>query len=401
MFHLRRKSLSQSELDEVIKEYQQEYSMSFRSDVLLEVLSQSRIFKQEANGSYRFQYKYIYYYFVAKYIATNLYTSQHEATLRAQIQEMTSRLYVEDYANIIIFLVYLTKDEKTIYQLLADAQSLYSEHKACNLDSDVGFLSQLRSSVIPLKLQDGPAQDHNNEYRRRMDDTNNVLEEGDRDEDEEDTDEGQVDDTLKLNVAFKTLQIMGQILRNFPGALPGTIKLQVATESYLLGLRAFNVLLTFIARDLDDLRQIFSEYLRRETEIRDESELAERTDDFIYLFTLAAAQVFIQRISEAVGSQHLEATYQQIQVPEIPLSIGLIDTAIKLDHFDRFPAEQVIEHYKTWRQNHFARDLLRQLVRMHFYLFPESYKIVHGVCAQLDIKVNDPRILDSGEKKMR
>jgi hypothetical protein len=34
----------------------------------------------------------------------------------------------------------------------------------------------------------------------------------------------QLQDVVKLNIAFKTLQILGQVLRNFPGSLEGVLK---------------------------------------------------------------------------------------------------------------------------------------------------------------------------------
>jgi len=139
--------------------------------------------------------------------------------MRRHIIRMTSNLYVEDYANIVIFLVYLTKDEKTINLILTTAKSLFAEYEPCDLDKDVAFINRMKLEPLKPKLIEGDTEKNKEEYLRDMDEIERNL---NAKEDEEDDDlrlEREVNDVLRLNVALKTLQIMGQVLRNFPGAL--------------------------------------------------------------------------------------------------------------------------------------------------------------------------------------
>ncbi len=75
---------------------------------MLVVLEEAEILRRDGDGLYRFKHKFIYYYFVAKYIKGNLYKESEKVELRRQVSEMARRIYVEDFYFILMFLVYLT-----------------------------------------------------------------------------------------------------------------------------------------------------------------------------------------------------------------------------------------------------------------------------------------------------
>lgn len=412
MFEQNQKFLTELELDQVAREYQTQYKMPFRSDVMMRVLEEARMIKRTSDDKYRFMYKYIYYYFVAKYIAENLHTTTRETDLRQKIKSMTDKIHVEDHSNIILFLVYLTKDEKTITQILMDAKEIYVEYEPSDLDQDIIFLTRLSKLDWPSQLQlDSKDPQHNkDEYRRRLDEADQRFHE-DEDEDDniyterdiEDDEEGrrQIENILKINVAFKTLQIMGQILRNFPGALHGDVKLQIATESYLLGLRSLRAMLLFFENNLDQIRGVLFEFLKDELQTEDQEEIANRTDELIYLLTQMTAYTFIKRVSQSVGSEYLEETYKEVIEENSPVSIRLIDASIKLDHFSNFPKSEMIDLYGKLRNIPFAAYLLRKMVRDHLYLYPIDIRTRHSICHKLNIKINDPKLFDTRDRKVQ
>jgi hypothetical protein len=52
---------------------------------------------------------------------------------------MARRFHREEYANILIFLSYLSKDPIIIETLLKSATALFSDCAPCDLDRNVGF----------------------------------------------------------------------------------------------------------------------------------------------------------------------------------------------------------------------------------------------------------------------
>jgi len=71
----------------------------------------------------------------------------------------------------------------------------------------------------------------------------------------------QLSDVLKVNMALKTLQVIGQILRNSPGSMRGNVKFDITKESYGLGLRVLRVVLALAETNMELLREYFSRFI--------------------------------------------------------------------------------------------------------------------------------------------
>ncbi len=390
-------ALSPAEIEQLIRQYQSHYNMRFNDEELLSILEKADILQREPDGSYAFQYSFIYFYFAARYINENLRTAAHGESLRASVKEMTQKLYVEEYANIVIFLVYLTKDEGIISGILSHAKSLYAEYEPCDLDTHLDFVKHLTGKPLPLALDDRSLQEHNEEVLGRMDEANALIATQEEEEARE-KESQQIEDVLQLNAAVKTLEVMGQILRNFPGSLPGDLKLEIARESYMLGLRTIQAIYAMLEHNLDDVRLFFSEVLKHVRHLEDPKELAKQTDSFLYAMIFLTSYGMIKRVSYAVGSEQLEETYKLISDSRTPTSVALIDLSIKLDHFRRFPMGEVKEIKKLAEKNGFATSLLRRMVRDHLYLYPVNLRVRQQVCAELDIAANDPQMMLDGDK---
>src|SRR5205807_4352990 len=77
----------------------------------------------------------------------------------------------------------------------------------------------------------------------------------------------ELSDVLKINIAVKTLQVLGQILRNSPGSLRGDLKVAITKESYKVGLRTLRVLLSIAETNLDDFRRYFAAIIGEQRDI--------------------------------------------------------------------------------------------------------------------------------------
>lgn len=395
MFQKRHKFLDSAELEDITDKYCEDYAISFSRETMREILENSHVLCKHVDGTYRFKYKYAYYYFVAKYIADNLRTTSHAEDLLELISRLARTLYVEDNANVILFLVYLTKDENTIREILSQAQNLYTEYYPCDLNSDIAFLNSLQIKPLELSLANGDVRANREEHYRRMDDINGVLE--DAVEGSEDSYQQQEDDLMQLNVSFKTLQIMGQILRNFPGTLDRGLKLEIAQSSYHLGLRTMKMILQTFEDNLDDIRGDLADLIREREGIDDEGKLAESVNHFLYVVIMAIAFAFIKRISIDVGSEHLEKTYRQVlEESGGTISIALINTSIKLEYFKVFPKAEILDLYEFLDKNFFAKTILRKLVLDRFRLYNANYKLRQEVCTALGIGLREPLMIERG-----
>lgn len=396
LFERKKRWMTAGEFRAVIERYHALYGIELPHETLVRVLLESRILAQDGDGAFRFRYSYIYCFFVARFLADALTRKDGEAAARKAIEWLAARLYVRDYANIVIFLVYLTRDERTIASLVAHSKTLYADRKACRFESDVDFINALTGVPPPLHLPPGDPREHKEIERRRLDDherKSHVELQEDSAEDRE------LDDVLRVNSAVKTLQILGQILRNFPGALRADVKREIAKESYILGMRTLSAVFDMIRGNLPLIREIFGELVRDRWKISDPRELAEATDRVVFSLATALGVGMVRRVSQATGSAYLGETYADVVKLVPSTAIRVIDVAIKLDHQRGFPEKDVLALAEEVRENGLAFTALRLLVRDHFYLFPVDYTLRQSVCAKLGIRQEDPLMLTGDRRK--
>src|SRR5581483_2668097 len=190
-----------------------------------------------------FRYKYAYYYFVARYLKDNL--DEQGLETRTALNEMADKIYYEEFSNVLMFFVYLTRDRGVIERLIGNAEQIYAEHGPCDFDSDVAFINKLSiQPATPLTLPSEDQEEHRKVVRQELDRA--ALAEGlmevERSGDRRISYNRELDDFIKMNIALKTLEMLGQVLRNFPGSLRGDLKARLTKQAYLLGLRTIRAL---------------------------------------------------------------------------------------------------------------------------------------------------------------
>ena len=95
---------------------------------------------------------------------------ESDTITRNHIQGLIKSIHVEDYANIVIFIIYLSKDSKIITSILEHAKSIYEQHEPCNFESDIKFLGSLTGTEpIPLNVDVANIKNNNSEFRQQLD----------------------------------------------------------------------------------------------------------------------------------------------------------------------------------------------------------------------------------------
>ena len=396
MFVSEESELSQVMFTRSLAEYRTNHQVALSEDKIRGTLQNARIIVWDDYGSARFQYTYIYYYFVAKYLAENLHRAKKQQEIRDLLSRLMTSLYVEDNANVIIFFMYLTKDEETIMILGDHAASLYQDYGPCDFDKDVEFTNGLISELPTVQLVDGDTRRHKEEYRKALDAEGDIVDEELASQEEEDK---IIDDAVRINEAFKTLQIMGQVLRNFPGSLPAEIKVSIARQSYLLGLRMCGFCYEVIKSNVEQLKGFFQDVLM-ESGV-DQEDREEMANFVLYRLTEFIGLGMIKRISQSIGSEYLAETFAEVTDDRVPNAISMVDLSIKLDHFTQFPRREIVKVYNELHDNRFVSSIIRQMVAQHLYLFPVPRTVRQSVCDQLKIAISDPKMLTGEERKFR
>lgn len=401
LFKQNQESFTVQDLDFINDEYYKAYEVRIDINALLKKLTDARIFRN-GGETYRFTQPYIFYFFVARYIKENLSGRINLSQLRDEVMHMIKYMYYEPYSHILLILVYLTRDKEFIEEIIKNAQLIFDEYPICDLNQSVAFLNNLSSYQKKLIVNSDNTEDNRDEYRESFDDNYN------------DGDESiirsqhkshlvayhkDLDIFGKITIAFRNLELMGQILRNFPGSLFADLKLSLAQESYSLGLRILQSLMKLAEENFEEFREFYAEVIRERKQGLAESEIGLEANALIVSLTSSAAFGIIKRISSAVGHDQLQETYKKVeQNLDGVNSVALIDLSIKLDHFKGVPHYAVGKLADDLQNNNFAYNILRDLIYHFFYLYPVDILDKQKLAGRLDISLNSPQLLMNNSK---
>lgn len=136
----------------------------------------------------------------------------------------------------------------------------------------------------------------------------------------------------ELNLSFKMLEVLGQILKNYHSSLDGRIKFNIGEEVYMLGLRSLGPFFKIIETHKNYVLKQF-ESMIAEKKLTDELRIEEAAQKLLFGICALVSTGFIEKISESVGSEHLSETFKEILDKYDINSVHLVDTSIKLNFY--------------------------------------------------------------------
>jgi len=356
----------------------------------------------ENEGQLSFKYPYLYYYFLANYFATNL--SRPE--IREQVQRLTTFLHQADAANVILFLCHLSRDPFILGAIMDTAASLFASYEESDLEKDVEFLNAVTKDIETRSIEAGDPEKRRQELLAAADEKAHAKDNGSEErtllvaQHDEACDIAKLNDQLQLNAALKTIQIIGQILRNHVGSLQGETKKALVSRCYSLGLRGMKCLFGVMQENIEELVEALVEALARRSGVTARQKLVESVNRSLWGTLELGAYSLIKYVSDSIGMEKLAQTFNEVLEERKTLPMEIIDLSIKLDHYRGFPEGQVTRLAKDMRKNLFAFALVRDLVWLRFYVYHADYKLKQRVCDKIGItQKGQRRLLDSRVKQ--
>ncbi len=390
-------SLTRDDMRAVCEDYFKEYRMHVDSATLVENLLFAQIL-HDADSNLHFKYRYYYHFFVARYLRDNSSDAAAGPKVNELLTHMADRVYFEDYSQILVFYLYLTKDVGVIRQIVHNAERIYGGVTVADLENDVNIINALyTSSPKPIELPSADVQENRDALRKQLDEADAVRVARDG---EKVCYHDELDNFIKINFALKTLFILGQVLRNFPGSLKRDIKFRIAEQCYLLGLRVLSVVLASIADNVEQFTIYFTEMIRATRPALTPMERAQSAEEAV--ISLAELWTFglLKTISQALGTEDLAETYREVvDAHGKLLSVQLVDLAIKLDHYGSFPENQVDVLERRVHRNLLGYCVLRHMIAHYFYIFRSTSAVRQKYCDRFEIGTRQTLLLGSGLRK--
>ena len=152
--------------------------------------------------------------------------------IREKVSIMIDKLYIEEYANIIVFIIYMNKHDFIFKKLLEITNNLFNKHEIIKFNKDVDFINELQVEIPQIIIENINPVEYRNEKYEKQDLIEKEYDKNVLVESTSNTEDDKFEGVRQLNLAFKCMEISGQILKNYWGSLTGEIKKDIGVGLY-------------------------------------------------------------------------------------------------------------------------------------------------------------------------
>jgi hypothetical protein len=398
MFKLDVDVLSGSDVRGVAEEYSKSHLVKVDIDAMLDDLEDARVLRK-TDGNYSFAYRHFFYYFVARYYKDNLDRDEGPA-LREELAYMADYLSSNKFAAILMFVIYFCRDSAgVIKKLVENASRVFPSESRADLDVDVEFLNQFCDSPSVNIPEEVDITANRKLRREALDKVERGVAVLTQREERIYSYSEELSDKEKFDLAHKHVELLGQVIRNFPGSLPGPEKLAILDACYSLGLRVIRAVLRLIESSTA-LHHAALANAKKELEAGTLTKIRETVDAVIILMARLCVLSSVKHVSASVGIADLEEAYRETLAKLGKTNATqLIHLSIKLDHFAEFPDTYIRELHRAFSGNAFAATVLSDLVVSHMLVFDLDRKTRQSMGALFKLKQNLPQLIDPNRKR--
>lgn len=242
--------ISSEDFNSFIKSYLDKYNLPIEQDTLLKKLQQSQIISLDNFNNFYFCYKYLYYFFVAKYLA------EHIKNNKAIIDNIINNLHKDENAYITVFISHHSRNNDILDEIILNAYCLFDKYKPASLtDEELSFFDKQVKNIVNAVLPSTHTTPEMERSRRLS--TQNTLEQ--KNSGVKNDDSIEENDTLvkELRRSIKTVEVMGRIIKNSAGSLDKSRLQSMLKEAMNVHLRILTAFFELIKQE-DEQQEIIN-----------------------------------------------------------------------------------------------------------------------------------------------
>ena len=380
-------ALTEKQFDQFKRGYTKRFVVGSH-DAILAMLHRAEILTSDG-GLLRFSYRYIFYFYAAKYIA------DHIDRCAAEIEELCERMHSERNANVLIFLMHHSRDQRVIDEVLLRAEMIFDGVRRARLDKEeTGHILELLEDVPDLVLEHIDVESERRRELKRRDDLEAEQPEEDALEEDVASLDGTVVDIVRSS---RMVDVIGQILRNRSGSLERTQLTDLARSGYGTALRFLGFWLDFTRQEKGEVVALIASAMKAETALtKDEDKLRKAAMRFYLGLCYDVCRGVVRRVANSLGAKELIEIFEALEREEPEsVTVKLINVAIMMEFTKSIPKRQIERVVKAVHANPVARLLLRELVVQHLYLNETEVGERQWISAKLGIPMKAQRRLSS------
>jgi len=393
-------TFSRTELCEIAQAFSIDQKITVNSNTLLDNMIESRLIQEVGPNTLKFRYPYAFYYFSGRYIAYHLNNSE----VTEQIDYMSKRLYSEQYGNIIIFVCHFANNKEIIENILLIAYSALENYDVFDFDKHVDVFDKAKR--IMDNIFDKNAVGEENDVDRNRSEERIIkdklgLQDGSIHEPEEDFDEvaDREKDLASLSAAMRTLDVLGQIIMNYPGDIAGDMKISIIDEIHKLGMRITEAVLSTLGILQREYLEYLVDYVKDKKNIRDPQEIVRAVENAFSWLVAGMTCGMVRKISALLNNDALLIAVQETfsLSSSISQKLVLVDLQLNILKKPNFnEIKRLADEFEKSRSTQFANSVLRSMVAEYLKYNKCGYEMRSQLCDRF--KLSDKIALIEGSK---
>ncbi len=367
-----------------MKSYAEKYNLPVEQDTLLRNLTQ--IVSVDSFNNYSFRYPYLYYFFVAKYVAEHI----EDKGIRKEMDRVMHNLHVDENAYIAVFVVHHTRNPEILEEIELNALCLFDKYEPSTLRSNqVEFFDKKGEIVVQAVLPHADTTPEKERAKRLK--VQDELEESEDDavRGEETSEEDSVG--VELRRAIKTVEVVGTIIKTRAGSLEKAKLEQMFKEAMNVHLRILSsffqiikaedqqqAIVAFIA---DRLQRVVGKKERRPSD----EKLKEIARIIFWNVNFFTVYGLVQKTVHSLGSDKLKPIVEKVcDEVNTPASF-LAKHGILMWYNKNVQIERIAEKIKERDFSRIAERAMQFMIVDYCSLHPINYKDRQKIESKLGI----------------
>ena len=210
-----------------------------------------------------------------------------------------------------------------------------------------------------------------------------------------------LDVLAQAGVAAKTVELVGQVLKNYYGSLRMVVKVELGNDAIGLGLRALYAFVDLlmcddaeIVRDLVNGRSAYeSENFPPAGRMKGE-ELERWARDLVFVVLRVVALSIVRKVASSLGSDQLKPTLAKLVHNDASVAYKMIEVALLLDGPEEIPRKKLEELARRLNGNALGFQVLRDLAALRVYRYPIGFKDKQWLAGALNFSLANQRAAD-------
>jgi len=369
-----------SEID--FEVYYEEYRKKFiapRFETARNNLLNSMVLKQDS-GSFYFGYKYILYFLAAKKIA-EIIESPEGKTI---VKELYNNLHKEKNANILVLITHHTKNYSFMEESILTLMLPFKNTLPITLDKSCSYHKLLEDVIKEMKQDFIEMNRDPSEERKRQLLTQDRLDRKKNQNNGEESDFNVNEKVIPFIQAFRSIEIIGQIIKNRKGSLEKAVLKKMLIELYNTGFIMIGYLGGIIKEAKDELSLKIEEKI---SENDTDQDIERKIYKFLQFISLLACLGVFSKLVHSIGVKELREIYPDVAKTMDTPAAKIVSFSIN-SYYGKINMAELEQLSKEFEGNGVALQILRARVKSYIYNNYVHYYDKQKIAGYLNMKIS-------------